>query len=124
MTNQFEPAEFLRLTNGYELVLRPTNIARYGLEAYSNSVQGFTHGMITGTHKYVNKKPENVNGKINNWYTCQVNISDGWTSDVHRQNKASLKSPNWLGQSGIFRGDCEYYCRKPDDMRRHFLHHM
>ena len=122
MTNQFEPLEFLKLTNGFELPLRPTNILRYGLEAYSNSVQVFTHGMTTGTHQYVNKKSENVNGKIDNWFTCQVNIIDGWTPDVHRQNKASLKSPRWLGESGIFRGDCEYYCKKADDMRRHFLH--
>jgi hypothetical protein len=120
MTNQFEPAEFLKITNGSELLLRPTNILRYGLEAYSNSVQSFTHGMVTGTHKFVSKKSDDVNGKDVR-FTCQMNIIDGWTSDVHRQNKGLDKRPKWMEKPGIFRGDCEYYCKKPDDMRRHFL---
>ena len=121
MTNQFEPAEFLRLTNGSELVLRPTNIARYGLEAYCNSIQGFTHGMTTGAHKHVNLNPETVNGRKVDWFTCQMDIKDGWTSDVVRTRKAPGRSPNWFGQPGIFRGDCEYHTKRQDDMRRHFL---
>ena len=73
MTNQFEPAEFLKLTNGCELVLRPTNIARYGLEAYCNSIQEFTHGMITGTHENVNYNPKNCE-----WEEAElVYLSDG-----------------------------------------------
>ena len=121
MTNQFDPAEYLRLKNGCELVLRPTNIARYGLEAYCNSIQEFTHGMITGTHENVNYNPEIVNGRKQNWFTCQMDIKDGWTPGVLRTSRAPGRSPNWFGQPGIFRGNCEYYTKRPDDMRRHFL---
>ena len=66
MTNQFEPAEFLKITNGHELLLRPTNILRYGLEAYTNSVQVFTHGMVAGTHEFVSRE----------WKRCQIYLSD------------------------------------------------
>ena len=121
MTNQFEPAEFLKLKDGRDLVLRPTNIARFGLEAYCNSIQEFTHGMITGTHENVNSNPETVNGRNQNWFTCQMDIKDGWTNDVVRTSRAPGRSPNWLGQPGIFRGNCKYYTQRPDDMRRHFL---
>ena len=76
MTNQFVPAEYLKLKNGSDLVLRPTNIARYGLEAYCNSIQEFTYGMITGTHENVNYNPEPVNGRNQNWFTCQIDIKD------------------------------------------------
>ena len=111
MTNQFEPAEYLRLKDGCELVLRPTNIARYGLEAYCNSIQEFSHGMILGTHEKVNFNPETVNGRNQNWFTCQMDIKDGRNSDVVRTTRTLGKSPNWLGQAGIFRGSCQYYTR-------------
>ena len=119
MTNHFEPAELLKLTNDYELLLRPTNILRYGLEAYTNSIQVFTHGMVAGKHEFVDRKSDASGKDVR--YVCQKNICDGWNADVHRQVKLPGNMPKWMDQPGIFLGDCKYFCKKPDDMRRHYL---
>ena len=121
MANQFLPEEFLKLKDGSNLLLRPTNCARFGLEAYCNSTQEFSYGVTLGTNEKVKNKPEIVNGKNQNWFTCQVNMKDGWNSDVKRIARTITKSPGWLGQAGIFRGSCQYYTQRMDDMRKHFF---
>ena len=121
MTNQYSPEELLKLEDGSVLLLRPTNCARYGLEPYCNSTQDFSHGVSLGTNEKVKHEPEIINGKNQNWFTCQVNLMDGWTCDVKRIARSNSKKPGWLGQPGIFRGNCEYYSQRMDDMRKHFL---
>ena len=119
MTNHFEPAELLKLSNDYPLLLRPTNILRYGLEAYTNSIQVFTHGMVAGKHEYVDRKCDASGKDVR--YVCKKNVRDGWNSGCHRQVKLPGNFPKWMDQPGIFVGDCKYFCKKPDDMRRHYI---
>ena len=121
MANQFVPEEVLKLKDGSFLLLRPTNCARFGLEPYCNSTQEFSHGVVLGINEKVKHEPETVNGKNQNWFTCQVNLEDGWNSDVKRIFRTITKYPGWLGQPGIFRGSCEYFTQRLDDMRKHFL---
>jgi hypothetical protein len=121
MTNQFTPEEILKLEDGSSLLLRPSNCARFGLEPYCNSPEEFSHGVWLGINEKVKYNPEVINAKKQNWYTCQVNENDGKTSDVKRIARSSSRKPGWLGQTGIFRGDCHYYAQRIDDIRKHFL---
>ena len=111
MTNQFTPEEILKLEDGSSLLLRPSNCARFGLEPYCNSPEEFSHGVWLGSNEKVKHNPEVINGKNQNWYTCQVNENDGKTSDVKKIARSSSRKPGWLGQNGIFRGDCHYYAQ-------------
>ena len=96
MANQFTPAEYLKLKDGTNLLLRPTNCVRYGLEPYCNSIQEFTYGVDIGINKKIGYEPEIVNGKNKNWYTCQVNLKDGWNSDVRRITRTINTVSGWL----------------------------
>ena len=121
MTNQFSPEESLELRNGLGLYLRPSNCKRFGLEPYCNNTKEFSHGAWQGTNEIVGYHPDESGTSIQHWYICHLNQKDGITSDVKRIARVKSKRPSWLGQDGIFRGDCAYYSQKADDIRKHFL---
>jgi hypothetical protein len=121
MTNQFIPEETLELEDGLSLYLRPSNCKRYGLEPYCNSLEEFSYGVWLGTNEKVGYHPEMIGSSKQHWYICQLNEKDGKTGDVKKIARSVSKKPGWLGQDGIFRGDCQYYAQRVDDIRKHFL---
>jgi hypothetical protein len=121
MSNQFLPEELLELKNGLVLHLRPSNCKRYGLEPYSISTEEFSYRVKQGTNTKVGYHPEQCGKSTQHWYTCKLNQKDGETGDVKRITRFVTKKPGWIGQSGIFPGDCEYFAQRLDDVRKHFL---
>ena len=88
---------------------------------YCKITEEFSYGVKQGTNKRVGYNPEKVGKSTQHWYTSQLNRKDGEIGDVKRIARNVTKKPGWLGQSGIFLGDCEYFAQRLDDIRKHFL---
>ena len=67
--------------------------------------------MKQGTNTKVGYHPEQCDKSTQHWYTCKLNQKDGETGDVKRITRFVTKKPGWIGQSGIFPGDCEYFAQ-------------
>ena len=58
MTNQFDPEQYLKLSDVLSLPLRHTNCQRFGLEPFALSTEDYLAGVRLGTNKNVGYKPE------------------------------------------------------------------
>ena len=115
--------EFLKLEGGLNLILRPSNLKRYGLEPFSNSMEDFSAGVRYRNNVRVGYRPEEDGGRLQHWYLCKLNQRDGEDQNHKRIKREVTKKPGWFGEAGPFPGDCKYFAQRLDDVRKHFITH-
>ena len=116
MTNQFEPEQYLKLSDVLSLPLRHTNCQRFGLEPFALSTEDYLAGVRVGTNKNVGYKPEKDGRKVKHWYYCKLNVKDGADESVKKVNRDVTTKPGWYGDRTIFPGDCQYFAQRLDDV--------
>ena len=122
MRNQFLPGEFLELSD-LTLILRPSNLKRYGLEPFSKNIKEFANNVKEEEDKNVGYKFEIVETKREHWYYCRLNKKDGRGECVKKIFHDPEKKPSWFNDHSIYGGDCRYLSTKLDDVRKHFITH-
>ena len=119
-SNTYSPPECIKF-DGYSLQIRPTNTKRFGLEPFRIDSTDFSvKGLKNNEHPRVKMVKKGTGGESNRWFTCRLNLSDGWSVESKTLKRVG-KTPQWSKDNSYFDGDCHFSSPKPDDVRKHLI---